>query len=299
MYDFYKKDLLNGQAYCGRDLAATSRTYHHNLEKILRKCTQARTEDFRTSNKFYHSYKELRRDIEQVMNSTPTIVREENVKVMNAFRISGVMLALTTVFTMLFVIYNVMAFRIAQASWKELVSDYNETLFYRLEQVSRDLISTAPANVIGETYDNIARFTYADEGEITEYEAELLVDLLSQIDQEDILSMRIDEIMKYASAKRFKEISTSVLMLELTGESVGYDLAKAIFDVEVGKTQIASAYQTLERYQDNVEFYNAVIKLKNVLDNDENIGIIAEELDLTRIQVQEFLKNIRPGGTKP
>jgi len=46
-------------------------------------------------------------------------------------------------------------------------------------------------------------------------------------------------------------------------------LAKAIFNVEVGKTDITKAYETLMKYKNNVELRNAVIKLKNTLDNDK------------------------------
>lgn len=73
---------------------------------------------------------------------------------------------------------------------------------------------------------------------------------------------------------------------------MGYRLAEAIFNAEVSKTEILSAYETLMEYQDSGEFHNAIVKLKNVLDNDEYILAIAEGTGLSRPEVQEILKNI-------
>ena len=74
--------------------------------------------------------------------------------------------------------------------------------------------------------------------------------------------------------------------------STGYDLARAIYDVEVGKTGILEGYETLQAYQDNDEFCSAVVKLKNVLDNDEYINTIAESYGITRQEVQDFFGTI-------
>jgi hypothetical protein len=120
----------------------------------------------------------------------------------------------------------------------------------------------------------------------------MLTRLLIQINNRALLPQRIDEIMRNANTKRFKEITTEIVKLEATSESIGYNLARAIFNVEVGKTEIVAAYETLVEYQDNTEFSNAVTKLKNVLDNDENIGIITDNVGLSRPEILEFFKSI-------
>ena len=97
IYDFYKDNFLNDNAYCNRDLSLTTTAYHQKLERIIKKCTRERDDDFTTSEKYYHSYKELRKDIELAKDSAPTIVKEENVKVRTAFRLCGVMASLAVV----------------------------------------------------------------------------------------------------------------------------------------------------------------------------------------------------------
>jgi serine/threonine protein kinase len=298
-YDFYRESFLLDEVYTNRDLSCTSDYYHKKLEGVIKRCTRKRTGNYTDlDNKdYYHSYRELRRDIENVVDSAPTIEREENVRVRNAFSLCGSMLAVFTVFIVMFVTYRYMAFGVAERKWDELTSTYNETQFYRLEEIAHDLVSTAPHNRVDEVYAMIASFTYQD-GDISEYEAKMLVDLLVQIDNYNLLPERIDEIMSNANNRRFKEISTDVIRLDPIGESVGYDLAMAIYNVEVGKTEIPAAYEILERNKDNVQFRSAVIKLRNVLDNDENIKIITSSLKKSRTEVQELFKSITSEETK-
>ena len=86
-YDYYRKYVLNNEAYCDRDLSLTSSHYHLELEKIIRKCTRSRDNDYRNpdNDRYYHSYKQLREDIEFARDSSPTIVKTENTKVRNTF----------------------------------------------------------------------------------------------------------------------------------------------------------------------------------------------------------------------
>lgn len=299
-HDFYGDNLLSDDVYLGRDLSCTSRFYHKKLENVIKKCTKKRNKHYVDLNNkdFYHSYRNLRKDIENAKDSAPTIVKEENIRVRNAFNLSGRMLALFSVFLIVYFIYSMLAFDIADDKWRDLTANYNETQFYRLEEVANDLIITAPANQIDNTYTKIAGFTYAGSGDISEYEAAMLVSLLTQIDSQSLLPERVDEMMRNSNTKRFKEISTEIVKLNLTGESIGYDLARAIFNVEVAKTEIVSAYETLTKYQDSAEFRNAVIKLKNVLDNDENIDLLSKELNVNRTEIQEFFINVVTKGAQ-
>lgn len=291
VHDFYWHYFLHDDAYMERDLSCSSLYYQKKLENILKKCTKKRTEkylDFKNKN-YYHSYKELRRDIEDTKDSVPVIVKEENVKAKNAFTLSGVMLSLFTVSLMIYFIYHSMAFSLARNRWDSLIVEYNDTKFYSLQETANDLITTAPTGQVDDIYAMIAGFTYED-GDISEYEAEMLVELLQKIDRTDLQQYRVDEIMQHANTKKFKEISTEIVKLENIENSIGYDLAVAIFHAEVSKTEILEAYETLLEYEDNLEFHNAVIKLKNVLDNDENIQMIADGLGVNRREIQEYLK---------
>ncbi|MDR0513629.1 MAG: protein kinase [Coriobacteriaceae bacterium] len=296
-HDFYRDRFLCDAAYVNRDLSCTSPHYHKKLEAVIRKCTRKRNDRYTDpENKdFYHSYYELRKEIEDAKDSAPTIKKEEDVKVKNAFSACGSMLALLAVFLMVFAAYYLMAFNIAQGKWDALTANYNDTQFYRLEGIAQELVATAPGGQVDDTYARIAGFTYRNGGDISEYEAPMLIGLLQHIDRPALLPERVDEIMRHADTRKFKEIATEVVKLEGAEGSIGYDLALAIFNVEVGKTGMAEAYETLTVYLDNPDFRSAVVKLKNVLDTDANIKAIADATGSSKLEIQEVLKN---AGTK-
>lgn len=293
-YHFYKDNFLTDDAYVNRDLSCTSIFYHKKLENIIKKCTKKRTDKYThpENRDYYHSYKDLKKDIENVMDSVPVIVKEENVKAKNAFIFGGGMLSLFTVFVLIFFIYHNLAFSIVKSKWDTLTANYNDTRFFALQEIANDMITTAAAGRVDDTYDEIARFTYKD-GDITEYEAEMLVGLLEKVNNMNLLPQRIDEIMQHANTRRFKEIATEIVKLDNVNDSIGYELALAIFNAEVSKTEIMAAYETLKKYQHNLEFYNAVKKLKNVLDNDEYIKVITENSGESRQEIKVFFNNFR------
>ena len=291
-YDFYQTHILNEKAYCNRDLSLTNRTYHQKLDKIIKKCTKSRKDDFRTSDKYYHSYKDLKRDIEIAKDSTPTIVKEENVKVRSAFRFGGVFCAIALVFLVINTIYATRAYQIAENKWNTLVPTYNETQFSRLSTVAMDYVEAAPANMVDATYNKIENFTYQNEGSITSYEVAMLVELLEMVGNDTLLPGRVDTIMKNAEPSSFRDISTQIISMDVAGECVGYELATAIYNAEVSKTNIVMSFRTLEKHKSNEDFLNAVVKLKNVLDNDEYIAVIAEETKMTRQDLLDFFAGI-------
>ncbi|MDD5934982.1 MAG: protein kinase [Clostridiales bacterium] len=292
IYDFYKEYFLNDEAYCNRDLSLTTPTYHQRLEKIIKKCTRKRSQDYTTSDKYYHSYKDLRKDIEFVKDSVPTIVKEEDVKVRTPFKLCGIMVALTVVFLIINSVYHLRAFTIAENKWNNLTETYNATQFSELSVIAKDYLSSAAKNQVDETYDKIVKFTYQENGFISDYEAVLLVELLSQMNESEKLPERVDEIMMHADTSNFKAISSEIVKLEVPKESIGYELATAIYNVEVSKTNVVEAYETLVKNKDNIVFRFAVLKLKNVLDNDENIKLIMESKDQTREEILSFFNVI-------
>lgn len=291
-HDFYKNYFLNDAAYCNRDLTLTSLHYHKKLENIIKKCTRKRIKnytDFDNDN-YYHSYSTLKKDIEEAKNSAPTIVRAENLKVRNAFSMFGIMLAVSVTFFVISAIYRSVGFGIAKDKWNNMTESYNVTQFYKLKTIANDLMKTVPVGKADETYSMIAKFTYSD-GDIDEQEAQMLLELLDGMSS-NYIGDYIDEIMQNANTKSFKEISKGIVKLDDEYDCVGYELAGAIYNAEVGKTEVVDAYKTLKEHKYNEKFRNAVIKLKNVLDNDESIKVISEHEGVSRSSVQEFFKGI-------
>lgn len=292
IYDFYKNNFLNDAAYCNRDLSLTTNAYHQKLEKIIKKCTRKRNNDFTVSDKYYHSYKDLKKDIELAKDSVPTIVKEEEVKVRTAFKLCGVMISLALVFLIINNIYHLQDYKIAESKWENLTATYNETQFSKLNEIAKDYISSAAANKVDDTYDKIVSFTCKNNGSISDYEATMLVDLLTQVGNYSKLPERVDEIMQHADASSFKAISSEIVRLEVYDKCIGYELATAIYNVEISKTNVVEAYDILEKYKDNKDFKNAITKLKNVLDNDENIKLIMKTTKQTRQEILKFFSSI-------
>jgi len=287
-HDFYRDNMLMDDVYCNRDLSCTSKIYHEKLEEIIKKCTRARTNDFtNTHNKnYYHSYKEISNDITDALNSLPTIDKKENVKANNYFKLCGGFLAVAAAILIIAWIYRGRAFSINNARWNSLTATYTETKIEQLKSLSDDMISLAikGSGDINDTYKKIAEFTYID-GDISDKEAEMLVDLLQKINDNKQLPQRIDEIMKYANTRQFKPVSEQIVRFDGAVDSIGYRFAKAIYNLEVASkvsdNDVLSAYALLEDYQKNIntgndEFHNAATKLKHCLDNYESVKIIAD-----------------------
>lgn len=293
-YDFYKNNLLNDALYFKRNLSCTSLYYHKKLENIIVKCTQRRNNGYNEleNEDYYHSYDEIKKDLAIAKDSAPTIVKEENVRVKNSIKLCAIALAFFFIFLIIQGIFRSTAFSVAERKWESLAKEYNDTKFYKLEEVANELVDTAVGTKKVEVLNEIMEFTHKD-SDITEYEAELLVDLILKIGNKNIYDEKTDEIMKFADAKKFKSITTSIMRMGSEGGSTGYETAKAIYDVEVCNSGILEAFNVLEKNKDKKEYINAIIKLRNVLDSDVNIEKIAKEKGVNRREISAFLDRIR------
>lgn len=292
VYDFYKENCFSDAAYCNRDFSFTTTAYHQKLERIIKKCTRIRKGDFATSDKYYHSYAVLRKDLEQAKDSTPTIVKEENVKVRYTFQFGAAMISLALIFLIINGIYHSQAFKISEGKWNTLTANYNDTQFSKLYDISKDYIEASPSMQVSKTYHKVAEFTRQNNGNISEFEAEMLVDFLENIKSSVDLNDCIDEIMMHADNSSFKNISSQIVRLDLGKNCVGYELAEAIYNVEVGKTGIVEAFEILQKHKYNDEFSNAVLKLKHVLDTDNNVLIIMGSTGQSRSEILRIFDSI-------
>ena len=297
--DFYFKYFMKDDIYFNRDLSCSSRHYMKQLEDILRKCTKGRNAGYDDPENpdYYHSYKDIKKAVEDAINASPTIIREENTRVKRAFRLAGGLLAVFVIFFAIFSLYRANAHQVALEKWETLTEQYNDTQFYRLEEIAKDLISTARGGEASELYTQIAKFTY-EGNDISEYDAALLVELLRGSNRIDRLADRVDEIMQNANPKKLKEVSIEVVKLGDVPDSVGFRLAQAISDMELESSgnertqKRVAAYDTLMELQNERDFLNAVIKLRNVLNVDDYIREIAQEKGVDPQQIQDALNAI-------
>lgn len=284
-HEFYRRYFLSDDAYSDRDLSLTSRHYHQKIEDIIRKCTKKRETGCEqpSDKRYYHSYSELKKDIADAENSVPTIVRAENVRVRSAFSLVGKSLSVFTTILIIILIFRLSGFRIAEKKWDELTANYQSTQFSRLESIASDLVKTVPDSGFDDVYRRISSFTYSD-GDIDEQEAALLVSLLEKR-RNRISGQYIDEIMQYANTRKFREISVEIMKLDVSADSTGYDFAAAIYNTEVKKEKYDEAYRLLAEKYNDVQFRNAAVKLKNILDNDAAVAVISEKTGIAKDEI--------------
>lgn len=292
-HDFYRNHFLNDSAYCSRDLSVTSIHYHKKIEDIIKKCTKERDGDFTDprNRKYYHSYSELKKDINEAAESVPTIVRTENIKVRSAFGMVGKSLAVFSTFLIVLLIFRISGFRIASEKWTELTENYQSTQFSKLDIIANDLMKTVPDNKMEETYFNISGFTYSSDGDIDEQEAAMLVSLISKTGSQKITVQAVDEIIQYANTRKFKEISSEIVKLDVQENSDGYVLARAIYNTEVKKTDYQEAFNVLRKYSGDKRFGNAAVKIKNILDNDDTVKLLSETNSMTKDEIRQIFKD--------
>lgn len=299
-YDYYRNYVMNNEAYCNRDLSLTSPYYHLELEKIIRKCTRLRDEDYRNpeNERYYHSYKQLREDIEFARDSSPTIVKTENTKVRNTFGIVGIVLGFIAILIVLQGGLRLSLNYLSQKKWDSIIETYNSTQIERLGSVCEDLIESARVQNENKVFENTYNFLLSNDNMIDSAEGDVLINLLDKMDDSIDKSGYIDDIIINADDRRYSEIIKNMIKLEDPKNSLGYDISKVIFDIEIkgdsskNESNIISGYNILVENKDNKEFHSIIVRLKNTLNHDEAINIISNNLGITRGEIIEFFDEI-------
>ncbi|MEE1304825.1 MAG: protein kinase [Agathobacter sp.] len=299
-YDFYKNYVLNDLAYCDRDLSLTSRHYHYQLEKIIEKCTRRRRAGYDDKNNkmYYHSYKELREDIEKARDSSPAIVKTDNVKIRNTFGIMGVALGIVVVLFLIRGILGLSVNVLAQKKWDQIQENYNSTKVEKLGGITKELIESSAVIQRAGVYEEVYEFLLEDDGYIDSAEASILVNLLDSISNKDDLSKYIDELLLHSDERRYGEIAKEIVRLDPGQDCVGYNIAEAIYNIELyshlgeNRINIVNGFKVLEKYKDKEKFAPILVRLKNTLDHDTTISVLQDELDISRVEIKELFQEI-------
>lgn len=299
-YDYYRKYVMNNEAYCDRDLSLTSPHYHLELEKIIKKCTRLRDEDYvnPTNERYYHSYKQLREDIEFARDSSPTIVKTENTKVRNTFGIVGTVLGFIAILIVLQSGLRLSFNYLSQRKWDSITSNYNSTQIERLGSVSEDLIQASNSQNQSKVYESTYKFLLENDNLIDSAEGNVLINLLEKLDESMDTSEYIDNLIKNADDRRYGEIIKNIVKLRPQKQCLGYSISKAIYDIELkgynvqNKENILFGYNLLIKNKDNKEFHSIIVRLKNTLNHDEAVRIISEDTGKTRSEVMQLLDEI-------
>lgn len=299
-YDYYRKYVLNNEAYCDRDLSLTSSHYHLELEKIIRKCTRSRDNDYRNpdNDRYYHSYKQLREDIEFARDSSPTIVKTENTKVRNTFGMVGTVLGFIAILIVLQSGLKISFNYLSQKKWDNITSNYNSTRIERLGSVSVDLIKSSNSQNQRKVYSDTYNFLLDNDNLIDSAEGNVLVNLLSEMEDTNDTSKYIDDIIVNADDRRYTEIIKYIVKLKKPNNSLGYDIANVIYNIEIkgynsnNKKNIVSGYNILLNNKDNKEFHSIIVRLKNTLNHDESIRIISQDIGKSRSDIVKLFDEI-------
>lgn len=302
-YDFYKKNMLNDGAYFNRDLSLTSRHYHIEMERIIRKCTRNREDGYLDRNhpnynRYYHNYSELKEDIIFARDSSPAIVKTEEIKVSKTFGALGGIIG--TCFNLLIVWVLLLAFSsyFSSKKWDNMIATYNGMQIDRFKTVTDDYMKVSPDTKKQTIYEETANFLYNDDSLIDYSEAKALVVLLENINDQSSLTRYIDDILTRADERRYGDIFAEIVKLQPDNPSEGYIMAEAVYNIErVTNSQkntesIISGYEILKRNEKNQKFKSIVIRLKNTLNHDDKIKQIVNDKE-DYDSIFEYLNSIK------
>ncbi len=287
-YDFYRSHILNSNSYCGRDLSLTSPHYHERLEKIIQKCTRARGSDFnsdKNDGKYYRSYSELKDDILYAKASAPALVKTENIKVRNAFGVTGVMLGLLFILMIISMILKLSGSYFAQQKLESVMRDYNPTRIEWLENAASEQMKssndTEKQNIYKKTFDFLMEQSeFLDYGEVV-----VLTDLLTEINNEKFVGESVDSIMENIGSEALTQsIQYIVTNLEGNIEGEAYKLAVQIYNAQE-KENLLECYYVLQEYANandsGHKFMPLIKRLAQTLNHDDVILSIAKEIAAT------------------
>ena len=306
---FYEKNLLNDKAYFNRDLSLECTgplggRYHLSLQKIIKKCTRQRTENYLESDDFYHRYEDLKSDIEDARDSIPTVKKGENKQIRNAAVIFGTCIGCILSLLLFSFVYKAVGYRIATSDWREIIADidshavnnsaYQATQFDKLSKIIMERMQLGDdgqkKEVCQECFDYLCR-----DNDISALETTLIISLIKELDDDNDKMLFIDKIMEYATPSEISSIAASINSLGLKDGSDAYKLAAAIYSAEnTTNYDYYEAFLMLQELENNTTYRSSVRHLAISLNNkgDRVVNVIAEKSELSRSEITEFLNKI-------
>lgn len=278
---FYRKYLLSDDAYCDRDLSITSSHFHEKLEKIIKKCTRRRVAGYldkgsKVYDLYYHDYGQLQEDIQLAKESAPVLVKTENIKVRNAFGVSGVMAGLIGSILLVCGVLKLTGSYFAQRKMDNIMRNYNPTLIERLEDAAAEQMKSSTEAEKHNIYDKAYKFLKEQDDNLDHSETVVLVDLLKQINDATFIDDSIDTMLLDVDQKGFSGCIEYTVTNLTDCNSIGYELAVQIYNAQK-RNNLSKCYSVLVDNVDNTKFSKLIQRLAQDLNHDELITKIAEE----------------------
>lgn len=308
-HKFYEQNLLNDAAYFSRDLSLESTgplggRYHLSLQKIISKCTRQRKTGYLESDDYYHYYKDLKDDLDDARDSIPTVKKGENKQIKNAAIILGVCIGCILSLLLFSFVYKAVGYRISTNDWKELIeeidtygeknSTYQATQYNKLSEIALERMQLGDDSqkrlVCKECFEYLC-----NDNDISAVEASIIVSLLAEFDDDSDKFVYIDKIMKNTNPVEISAVSSIINGIGLPNGNLAYDLAAAIYSVEnTNNYNYAEAYALLLAHENDSNYRNVIKHLAVSLNNkgDRVINAIANEMDITRSEVTDFLNQL-------
>ncbi len=278
---FYRKYLLSDDAYFDRDLSITSSHFHEKLEKIIKKCTRKRVAGYldkgsQVYDLYYHDYGQLQEDIQLAKESAPVLVKTENIKVRNAFGVSGVMAGLIGSILLVCGFLKLTGSYFAQRKMDNIMRNYNPTLIERLEDAAVEQMKSSTEAEKHNIYDKAYKFLKEQDDNLDHSETVVLVDLLKQVNDESFIDESIDTMLLDVDQKGFSGCIEYTVTNLTDCNSIGYELAVQIYNAQK-RINLSKCYSVLVDNVDNAKFSKLIQRLAQDLNHDELITKIAEE----------------------
>lgn len=250
------------QGYFKRDLFNTPKGYIPELEALIVKCTQ------KNPNDRYQSFEELK---------SAAVYAEQKLLERDKPRKTLLILSILTGFFCFLLILSLainarrshLTFEIAKNNFQLMAEDYTEHNIADYKDTAIALIEADPEEK--QSYLDVLQVAYQDDDSVSKTELEeVLLKCLDYTSDEEIMVTYVNTIMQHLNDINAKTISESL------------SIRKSLADVHCDGMQIANAianyssdpvgsYDTLEKYGNQSEYYNALFYLNKILMNDSNI----------------------------
>lgn len=278
---FYRKYLLNDEAYCDRDLSITSSHFHEKIENIIKKCTRKRVPGYLDSESdfyplYYHDYEQLQDDIQFAKESAPALVKTENLKVRNGFGVAGVMAGL--IGTVFFVcgFLKLTGSYFAQRKMDNIMNNYNSTLIERLKDVAVEQMKSSTEYEKHDIYNKIYKFLKNQNDNLDYSETVVLVELLKQIDGDSFINDSVDTMLLTVDIKGFSNCIEYTVTNLTECDGTGYELAVQIYNAQK-RIDLSECYSILVTNTGDSKYSKLIQRLAQDLNHYEIITKIAEE----------------------
>lgn len=278
---FYRKYLLNDEAYCDRDLSITSSHFHEKIEKIIRKCTRKRVPGYLDIGSdsyplYYHDYGQLQDDIQFAKESAPAIVKTENLKVRNGFGVAGVMAGLIGTVLLVCGFLKLTGSYFAQRKMDNIMKNYNSTLIERLEDAAVEQMKSSTESEKHDIYNKTYKFLKDQDDNLDYSETVVLVELLKQIDSDSFINDSVDTMLLTVDLKGFSNCIEYTVTNLTECDGTGYKLAVKIYNAQK-RINLLECYSILVTNAIDSKYSKLNQRLAQVLNHDEIITKIAEE----------------------